>query len=87
MENPLYFLRYLIVGLLFHNIQAQPIPQVTNVAFTSGFTATYIRTSGDIPRSLQFATANAESVIKYIGAKAGLLRTRKVARPVRVTRR
>lgn len=56
-------------------------------AFTSGFTATYIRTSGDIPRSLQFATANAESVIKYIGAKAGLLRTRKVVRPVRVTRR
>jgi ribokinase len=56
-------------------------------AFTSGFTASYIRTKGDIPRSLQFATANAESVVRYIGAKAGLLRTHKVTKPVHVIRR
>lgn len=56
-------------------------------AFTSGFTAMYIRTGGNIPKSLQFATANSESVIRSIGAKAGLLRTRRITNPVRVTRR
>lgn len=56
-------------------------------AFTSGFTAMYIRSAGNIPKSLQFATANAESVIKYIGAKKGLLRTKNIAQPVKVTRR
>lgn len=53
-------------------------------AFTSGFTASYIRTKGNIPQSLQFATANAESVIRHHGAKVGLLRTRKAVRPVAV---
>lgn len=56
-------------------------------AFTSGFTAMYIRTMGDIPKSLQFATANAESVIQSIGAKSGLLRVKKITNPVAVTRR
>lgn len=56
-------------------------------AFTSGFTAMYIRTKGDIPRSLQFATANAESVVRHIGAKAGLLRAQKVKNLVSVKRR
>ncbi len=56
-------------------------------AFTSGFTAAYIRSKGNIPRSLQFATANAESVIRTIGAKNGLLRTKTVAKPVTVTKR
>lgn len=56
-------------------------------AFTSGFTASYIRTKGDIPKSLQFATANAESVIRSIGAKSGLLRTAKISHPVTVTKR
>lgn len=56
-------------------------------AFTSGFTAAFIRTKGDIPASLKFATANAESVIRYIGAKAGLLRTHKITNPVKVSRR
>lgn len=56
-------------------------------AFTSGFAATYIRTGGNVPRSLQFATANAESVIRHIGAKTGLLRTRRIGRPIAVFRR
>lgn len=56
-------------------------------AFTSGFTGMYIRTTGDIPQSLQFATANAESVIQKIGAKAGLLRSYKLRNPVAVRRR
>lgn len=67
---------------------AHPI-QITDTtgagdAFTSGFTASYIRTRGDIPKSLQFATANAESVIQHHGAKVGLLRNRTVSRPVTV---
>lgn len=56
-------------------------------AFTSGFTGMYLRTKGDIPKSLQYATANAESVIRYIGAKRGLLHTKSISRPVTVTRR
>lgn len=56
-------------------------------AFTSGFAAAFIRRKGNIPLALQFATANSESVIRYIGAKVGLLRTRTVSRPVPVTRR
>lgn len=44
-------------------------------AFGSGFLGWYIRTRGNIKQSLQFATANAESVLQHIGAKAGLLRS------------
>lgn len=44
-------------------------------AFGCGFIGTYIKTNGDIVRSLQFATANSESVLQKIGAKAGLLRS------------
>ncbi len=43
-------------------------------AFGCGFVGTYIKTKGDIRRALQFATANAESKLQRIGAKAGLLR-------------
>lgn len=43
-------------------------------AFGCGFLGTFIRTKGSIKRSLQFATANSESVLQHIGAKAGLLR-------------
>ncbi len=56
-------------------------------AFMSGFTAMYIRSQGNIPRSLQFATANAESVIRYVGAKHGLLRSHTIPNPVRVIKR
>ena len=55
-------------------------------AFTSGFMAAYIRT-GDVPYSLQFGTANAESVIRHISAKEGLLRTHTLSQPVVVTQR
>ncbi|MBU0645957.1 carbohydrate kinase family protein [Patescibacteria group bacterium] len=41
-------------------------------AFGSGFVAGYIKT-GDLVKSLQVASLNAESVIKIIGAKTGLL--------------
>ncbi len=57
-------------------------------AFGCGFLGAFIRTKGDIKRSLQFATANAESVLQHVGAKAGLLR-RTLTRtpvPVRVTK-
>lgn len=53
-------------------------------AFTSGFTAAYVRRRGHIPSALQFATANAESVIRTIGAKNGLLKTRSIRQPVSV---
>lgn len=41
-------------------------------AFTSGFIVEYIR-SGDISKAIQFATANASSVVTKFGAKAGIL--------------
>lgn len=56
-------------------------------AFTSGFVASFIRTKGNIPKSLQFATANAESVIRHYGAKEGLLKTRAIKQPVPVVAR
>lgn len=56
-------------------------------AFTSGFTAAYIRNGGNVPSALQFATANAESVIRHVGAKTGLLRRRTVPDPIPVIRR
>ncbi|MEK9158079.1 MAG: PfkB family carbohydrate kinase, partial [Patescibacteria group bacterium] len=42
-------------------------------AFASAFVAEYSR-SGDIPKSIQLATANASSVVTQYGAKAGILR-------------
>lgn len=42
-------------------------------AFGSGFTSEYIR-SGSIEKAIQFATANASSVVTKFGAKAGILR-------------
>jgi ribokinase len=42
-------------------------------SFSSGFVVEYIR-SGDISKSIQFATANASSVVTEYGAKAGILK-------------
>ncbi len=42
-------------------------------AFSSGFVSEYIR-SGDISKSIQFATANASSVVTQYGSKAGILK-------------
>ena len=42
-------------------------------AFSSGFVAEYIR-SEDIVKAIQFATANASSVVTQYGAKAGILK-------------
>lgn len=42
-------------------------------AFSSGFMVEYIR-SGDIAKAIQFATANASSVVTQYGAKAGILK-------------
>ena len=42
-------------------------------AFSSGFVAEYIR-SGDMAKAIQFATANASSVVTQYGAKAGILK-------------
>jgi ribokinase len=41
-------------------------------AFSSGFIAEYIK-SDDIEKAIQFATANASSVVAKFGAKAGIL--------------
>ena len=56
-------------------------------AFGCGFVGTIIRTKGNIPAALKFATANSESVIRHIGAKNGLLKGKKLVDPVAVTRR
>lgn len=53
-------------------------------AFGCGFIGSYIRTQGNIKRSLQFATANAESVLGKVGAKDGLLRRSPTSGLVRV---
>lgn len=42
-------------------------------AFSSGFVSEYIR-SGDIAKAIQFATANASSVVTQYGGKAGILK-------------
>ena len=42
-------------------------------SFSSGFVVEYIR-SGDIVKAIQFATANASSVVTKYGAKAGILK-------------
>jgi len=42
-------------------------------AFSSGFVSEYIR-SGDISKAIQFATANASSVVIQYGGKAGILK-------------
>ena len=42
-------------------------------AFASGFVTEYIR-SGDVSKAIQFATANASSVVTQYGGKAGILK-------------
>lgn len=42
-------------------------------AFSSGFVSEYVR-SGDISKAIQFATANASSVVTQYGGKAGILK-------------
>ncbi|MEX1063970.1 MAG: carbohydrate kinase family protein [Candidatus Paceibacterota bacterium] len=42
-------------------------------AFGSGFVSEYMR-SGDIKKAIQFATANASSVVTQFGSKAGILK-------------
>ena len=42
-------------------------------AFASGFITEYVR-SGDISKAIQFATANASSVVTQYGGKAGILK-------------
>ena len=43
-------------------------------AFVSGFVAQYILSESDIIKSIQFATANASSVVAQYGPKAGILK-------------
>lgn len=43
-------------------------------AFGSGFMAQYILSGGDLVKSIQFATANASSVVAQFGPKAGILK-------------
>lgn len=42
-------------------------------AFSSGFVSEFIR-SGDIKKAIQFGTANASSVVTYVGSRAGILK-------------
>lgn len=57
------------------SIPDSPVVERTGAgdAFSSGFVAEYIR-SGDISKAIQFATANASSVVTKYGAKDGILR-------------
>ena len=43
-------------------------------AFGSGFVAELYKNKGDVSRAIQFGSANATSVIEYIGAQEGILR-------------
>jgi len=43
-------------------------------AFGSGFVSGYIHSGGDIEYAIQLGTANATSVVRYFGAKPGILR-------------
>lgn len=54
-------------------------------AYGCGFVGALIRMKGNIPLAMQCASANSESVIRAIGAKAGLLAGRRPAHPVSVT--
>ncbi|MDP2860926.1 MAG: carbohydrate kinase family protein [bacterium] len=56
-------------------IPDSPIVERTGAgdAFSSGFVSEYIR-SGDISKAIQFATANASSVVTQYGGKAGILK-------------
>ena len=56
-------------------IPESPVVERTGAgdAFCSGFVVEYIR-SGDITKAIQFATANASSVVMEYGAKAGILK-------------
>jgi len=49
-------------------------------AFNSGFVCEYIR-SDDIKKAIQFATANASSVVTKWGAKAGILKKARMYTP------
>jgi sugar/nucleoside kinase (ribokinase family) len=42
-------------------------------SFASGFVAEYIKTEGDIEKSIQLGMANSEANLKEVGAKTGLL--------------
>jgi len=56
------------------SVPDSPIVERTGAgdAFSSGFVSEYIR-SGDISKAIQFATANASSVVTQYGGKAGIL--------------
>lgn len=63
-----------------HNIYRAGVPDSPIVertgagdSFASGFVAEYIR-SADITKAIQFATANASSVVTQYGGKAGILK-------------
>lgn len=63
-------------GIIYSaGVPDSPIVERTGAgdAFNSGFVAEYIR-SGDIVKAMQFATANASSVVTKMGAKAGILK-------------
>ncbi len=62
-------------GIYQAGVPDSPVVERTGAgdAFSSGFVSEYIR-SGDIPKAIQFGTANASSVVTKFGAKAGILK-------------
>ena len=56
-------------------VPESPIVERTGAgdAFSAGFISEYVR-SGDIIKAVQFATANASSVVAQYGSKAGILK-------------
>ena len=59
----------------FASVPDSPVVERTGAgdAFASGFVVEYQR-DGDVAKALQFATANASSVVTQFGAKAGVLK-------------
>lgn len=55
-------------------------------AFGCGFVGAYIRSKGNIVKALQFGTANAESKLRHVGAKTGLLHKSPTSGLVKVTK-
>jgi sugar/nucleoside kinase (ribokinase family) len=64
-------------GMVYRaGVPDSPIVERTGAgdAFGSGFVSEYIRSDGDISHAIQFATANASSVVTQVGAVKGILR-------------
>lgn len=79
---------YALFGDSHYEIHPKPVKihETTGAgdAFGSGFLAAYIKTDGDVEKSLKVGTANAQSVVKNYGAKNILLTWRQALKQIKV---